>query len=316
MSVLKYLEEALIKEMIVIGGIKPLDDKYVLAFDKWVWVFDEKDPKRFDYMKDIVDKLNLDDKKKNRLTKDEPDIYDFITNIQEDVGDILAGQVQKKNLYLYDYGSFKQDPKSSILVKKVVSQLGLNSASYMEDIDGNETKISKNKMKAEIPDIAFHGTSSRFLHSIMSKGLRANEEDSNYASVDVYHPDLIFFATRIGEALHHATHTSEVKGGIPIILEFQIPDKDQIIGDYDVEIQTGKETNYSHVQKSSQTSYKKDPFKLSKEYGVYGYKSNIKPIFIKYVYISTKGTEETNNIKDFKKMKPTAALKYIEMMDY
>lgn len=310
--------EFYLNEMLIVGT--PGDEKYVIAFDKWIYVL-ENEPNEEVFL-DILKKLGLDERDEfDNLVKnfDFEDTYQFITDVEENLGDVLIGQINGKNLYLYDYGSFKADPKSSILIKKVVQQLKLNSASYIEDIDATETKITKKKMKAEIPDIAYHGTSSKYLSAILSKGLMAGEAGSNYAKQGIYHPDLVFFATRIGESMGHATTTSSQKGGVAIIIEFQIPDKDQIIADYDVEKMTKKDTYYTNTGergKYQAQAYKQDPDKLSKHFGVYGYKKRIPASFIKAVWVATKPSDELYNIKDFKKMKPKTALKQIEMSYY
>lgn len=306
--------EHYLNEMLVIGS-KPKDQDYVIAFDKWIWVMNDETSNRIDIFKDIGQKIGMDEEKIEKLTRND-DIYDFITNVQEDFGDVLAAQISGKNLHLYDYGSFKADPKSSILVKKVVQQLKLNSATYIEDIDSTETKVLKKKMTAQIPDIGYHGTSSKYLSSIISKGLKAGESMTNYANQGIEHPDIVFFATRIGEAMHHATHTADEKGGVAVIIEFQIPDKDQIIADYDVEKMTNKDSYYGDTGQRSQytaKAYKQDPDKLSKHFGIYGYKQRIPASFIKNVWIATKPTKDLYNIKDFKKMKPKTALKMIDM---
>jgi len=292
-------------EMLVIG--EPKDNGYVVAFDKWIWALNRTEEQH----KDITDKLGID-------LDSGMDDYDFITNIQEKISDILAGQIHGKTLYLYDYGSFKADPKSSVLVKKVVRQLNLNSVKYIEDVDSTETKVTKKKIVGEISDIAYHGTSSKYLQAIISKGLKSGESDSNYAKIGVHHSDLVFFATRIGEAMHHAIHAVQQKKGIAIILEFTIPDKDQIIADFDVEKMTDKDIYYGDTGergKYTSKSYQQNPDKLSKHFGVYGYKGRIPSSFIKYIYVATKPNDEMYNINDFKKMKPKAAIKYVNFME-
>jgi hypothetical protein len=295
-------------EMLVIG--QPKNEKYIIAFDKWIYVLDDE-PNQEVFL-EILNKLGLKETDKFDLE----DTYSFITNIQEYVGDVLIGQIQKKNLYLYDYGTFKSDPKSSVLVKKVVNQLKLNSATYIEDTDSTETKVSKKKMTMQVPDIAYHGTTMKYLSSILSKGLKASESDTNYEKQGIYHDDLIFFATRIGEAMHHALHTASEKGGVPIIIELTIPDKDQIIADYDVEKMSNKDLYYGDTgerEKFQSKSYQQDPNKLSKHFGVYGYKQRIPASFIKAVWVAQKPVDELYSIKDFKKMKPKTVLKYYHL---
>ena len=295
--------------MIVIG--KPQDRKNVVAFDKWIWILDD-DSK--EYMKDIAKKLKMD------MDYEFEDVYDFIQSVGEKFPDILIGQIFKKDLYIQTYGDFVADPKSSVLVKKVVKQLKLNSASYVEDFTDTQTKVSKRKMTKQIPDIAYHGTTSKYLPGILSKGLKAGESGSNYARQGIYHPDLVFFATRIGEAMHHALTTARQERGTSIIIEFSIPDKDQIISDFDVEKMTNKDFYYGNTGErpifQSTLSYKQDPDKLSKHFGVYGYKQRIPASFIKNVWVATKPNDEIYNIKDFKKMKPKTAMKQIGMGYY
>ena len=310
---MKFKDFYLMTEMFVVGP-KPKDQDYVIAFDKWIWILNDEMPDKDEVIKKVVktlqDDLGLQDDEVEDLISD--DVYDFITNIQEHYGDVLVGQINGKTLHLYDYGSFKLDPKSSVLVKKVVNQLKLSSASYVEDFDSTETKVTKKKMKGIISDVAYHGTTSEYLESIMSIGLRADDEKSNYKEQGITHDELVFFSSRIGEAMHHAIHTASKVGGIPIILEFDIPDKDLIIADYDVEKMTGTDRHYTGVGKDIEPkTYIDDPDKLSKSFGVYGYKGNIKPVFIKRVYVSTKG-QDVYSITEFKKMKPKTALKNIE----
>ena len=302
-----------LNEMIVVGN--PQDQKYIVAANKWIWIL-EDEPNEEVFL-DILKKLGLDERDEfdNLVNNfDFEDTYTFITNLQEQFGDILVGQIQGKTLYLYNYGSFKSDPKSSILVKKVISQLKLNSAKYTEDIDSTETKVPKKKMTGNIPDIGYHGTSSTYLNAILSKGLKAGEAGSNYAKQGIYHEDIIFFVTRIGEAMHHSITTAEQKRGIPIILEFNIPDKDQIIADYDVEKMSNKDIYYGDTGergKYQSKAYQQDLDKLSKHFGVYGYKQRIPASFIKYVWVATKPAEDLYSIKDFKKMKSKTALRML-----
>lgn len=289
----KDFYEAVISEMII-QGRPPEDKDYVIAFDKWIWALDEDDLDE-EVMQDIADKAGLDKE------PDTSDVYSFITSLQEEKDDILAGQITGDNLYLYDYGSFKLDPKSSILVKKVVKQLGLDSASYIEDVDSTETTVSKEEMKGKMPDVAYHGTSTRYLDSILRKGLRPSEADSNYAKQGIHHPDLIFFSTRIGEAMHHAQHTALEKGGEPIILAFKVKDKDQVIPDYDVETLTGKSSFYDfHNPESSSfgKAYNKKGGSLSREFGVYGYKGKILPMHFTTAWIANKPAEDVYNIEN------------------
>jgi len=301
-------------EMLVVG--QPANEKYVVAFDKFIWIFDN-DMINLEYVENITDRLGLS----NREIDASDDAYTLIQSIQEKRPDVLIGQIQKKSLYLYDNGgSFKTDPKSSVLVKKVVNQLKLTSV-ISDDDDNVSNKLTKKNIRGEIPNIGYHGTSSQYLSSILSVGLKSGESGSNYASAGVIHDDLVFFATRIYEAMGHALHTTRIKNksrihSYPIIIEFVIPDKDQIIPDYDLEKMTTKDIYYGNTGKRSEwgeKAYQDDPHKLSKHFGIYGYRKRIPAAFIKNVWVSFKELDEIYSMQDFKKMKPKTALK---MLDY
>jgi hypothetical protein len=311
-----------LNEMIVIG--KPVKRTLVVAFDKWIWLID-MDLTPADNEKiflDIIKKLGIDqrDEHDNFIKNfDFEDTGNFISSIQEYKSDILVGTIYGKDLQLQDFGMFPLDPKSSVLVKKVVNQLGLKSATYPDDVDSTERTITKKKMTGQTGPTGYHGTATKYLRSILSKGLRPMQAGSNYQKQGIEHQDLIFFSTRLGEAMHHAVHTAVGTKSLPVIIEFAIPDKDLVVADYDVEKMTGKDIHYRETGPASKggTTYKTDPDKVSREVGVYGYHGNVNPIFIKYIYVSLKDDADVYNIeKDFKKMKPKAALRYMEMMDY
>ena len=301
----------LLNEMLVVNPIS--SPEYVLAFDKWIYLFGKETNKKL--FLDIIKKIpSIEDWDKY---EDIQDNYDFLTVLKEEVPDVLVGYINGKNLNLLSIGSFTPDPRSSPLIQKVLKQLKLNSVSYTEDLESTETKVTKKKTTSTIPDIAYHGTSSIYLNSILSKGLMAGESDSNYAKQGIYHPDLVFFSTRIGEALHHSLATAQQKKGVPVILEFKIPDKDQIIADFDLEKLTGKDIYYGNVQGNSSrmSSYQKDPNKLSKHFGIYGYKKRIPSSFISAVWIP-KDLNSVNPSLELVDFVKTSINKIKKMMDY
>lgn len=309
-------KEFYLNEMMVVGK-KPQDGDYIIAFDKWIWAIndDMNINEQTRIIKQIIEQLknDLGDEKTQDLDRLlDSDAYDFVSELEEEISDVLVGLIEKRTLHLLNrYNQF--DPKSSPLVKKVVNQLKLRTASYEEDMDSTQKRISKNKMIGKIPDIGYHGTTTDYLERIMAIGLRPRESESNYKKRGIYHDDLVFFSTRIGEAMHHAVHTANVVGGVPVILEFTIPDKDLIIADYDIEKLTGSDRHYTGMGEPNKNSisYNKDPDKLSRQFGIYGYKGNIKPVFIKKVYVSKEGKNVYNIESDFQKMNPKTALKYL-----
>ena len=202
--------------------------------------------------------------------------------------DILIGSLSGKDLYLHT-GTLAMDPKSSILVKKVTKELGLNSV-YMSEVESDdEDKTSKYQMRGRVLDTAYHGTTTEYLGSILRVGIAPSREKSNYSRID--HPDVIFFSSRFGEAKHHANHTANKVGGDPVNLEFKIPNKDLIIPDYDVNVKSEDTGFYNYIpddvrEKSSQNSEMEgSSTSLSREFGIYGYKGRIPASFISSYYI-------------------------------
>lgn len=305
-------KEYYLNEMLVIGN-KPKENDHIIAFDKWIWILSEEDQELQTKMEDIVDKLSAVESGDIEYIKNNigDDIWSFLQAVIENFGDVLVGQVNGKNLYLHK-GQFQLDPKSSVLIKKVVTQLKLSKASYMDDAESTTVNVTKKKITGNIPSIAYHGTSSNYFDKIMRTGLRASQADSNYEKQGIVHYDLVFFSTRFGEAMDHGIYTANLKGGRSIVLELEIPNKNLVIPDYDVEKLTGTDQYYSDIYgKANGTSYKKDPFKLSKEFGIYGYKGRIPASFIKKVYVAMED-KDYYEVKDFKKMNPKQLQRLID----
>lgn len=310
---MRFEEHYYLQEMIVSG--KPEEGSYIVAFNKWIWVLDEETPDK-NIIKDIISKIP-EDIDTEYVEDETEDTYDFITSLSESVEDILIGRLTDNELYIEARGSFTLDPKSSILVKKVVKQLGIDSVSYMEDLESTETSVHKTDIKGKIPSTVYHGTSSNYLISISKIGLHPSKSESNYLDQGIAHHDKIFFSTRIGEAMHHATHTAHKQGGVPIILEMKIPDKAKIVADYDVEDMTGKNEFYNYHYRGERKVSQDKPMSLSKEFGVYGYKGNIKPRFIDSVYVSTKGEDaEVYSIDEFVELDMKEALEELFPEEY
>lgn len=299
----------LLNEMIVSGSLT--DFSHLLAYGKWIYLFEETNNNEETRQKILTDlKLNPE------IFSNIKDIQDFLAEIVDRVSDVVVGTIRNKKLTVFNAG-IKVDPKSSTLIKKIVQTLKLKSVDYWEDVESTETTVPKKKILGNIPDIVYHGTSSIYLLSILRKGLVAGEAESNYAKQGIIHPELIFFASRIGEAVHHAETTFRQKGGIPVILELKIPDKDQIIADYDIEKMTQNNQYYKNIDSPSRLkysqSYQQNPDKLSKHFGIYGYKKRIPASFIHSVWLGSPEPESGfYELVDFKKFKPQRVLKMLE----
>jgi hypothetical protein len=240
---------------------------------------------------------------------------DEIRQLVYDAGreDILTGWLKDSSLTLNNGGTFKLDPKSSLLVKKVANALRVKKVIYQDDMEGNSpVSIPRKKLTAQVADIGFHGTSIKYLEDILKVGLVPMGHQSNYKRQGVYHYDKIFFATRFGEASQHAIHTSTQTKSLPIVLEFMIHNKDLVISDYDVDMSSGA-TTYDEPSTTKHTKYgNANSFAMSKEFGVYGYIGKILPQHIKYVYILFKEDSWDAPIKDYKKLSPLKLKKFLD----
>lgn len=289
-------KEFYLNEMFVIG--KPVNNAIIVAFDKWIWILQE-DGDLQNKIDDIISKLP-----NGSMFEGNKQLSTFISTLSFHYKDVLVGQIQGKSLKIINGFDTKLDPKSSNIVKKVIDQLGLTSVNYTKDRYNKSSYIQKDEIKNIIPDIAYHGTTTKYLDNILKFGIRPNESKTNYKGVQ--HENLIFFSTRIEEAMSHAVNASDKKGGYPVIIEFRISDKDLIIADFDAESDTGnnkyypqfKKTDYSLVRNKRMID---DPLKFSKEIGVYGYKGNIKPNNFIYLYIND-DPDIGNDLKKYKKI--------------
>lgn len=263
----KYLNE-----LFVHGS--PEEGSYIVAFRENIWAFS-------DFSEELEEPYEIEGQ--------EFFSYNEVIDELEERSDILFGSIQNDYLFIESRSSFKFDPKSSILVKKVVKQLNLKGATYSDSLEDDEIDVEKEKIKGKIPEKVYHGTSTKYVYNIMKMGLRPGVSKTNYESIE--HPEAIFFATRFGEAWEHAYHTSKKVGGEPVVLEMSIPEKDKIISDYDVDVGAENKTfNYidrdlRDKQRDMRYNMKGKSISLSQEFGIYGYRGRVPGKFIDTFYL-------------------------------
>lgn len=301
-------------ELLVHGD--PKHNTNVIAYRQHLWVLPEEIPREtaneiaaFLFPKQYEDQLAFDDG-----TPPEVGVHDVTSLVNDaDRSDILVGWLRNGELVLQSGGGFKLDPKSSLLVKKVADTLKVKKVTYQDDMEGNSNvSVPRKKLTAQVADIAYHGTAIKYLEEILKVGLEPRGHQSNYERQGIYHDDKIFFATRFGEASHHATHTGSLTKSLPIVLEFTIPDKNLVISDYDVDM-SGGATTYDAPKNRPQTKYGSDKsFALSKEFGVYGYQGKILPQHIRYIYIMFNEEAYDPGIKDYKKFSPKKLRQFLD----
>jgi len=315
---LKFLLEDIVKELRVSGDLDGA--QWLVAYKDKVWLFPDED---LGYARGAIE---------HALHQQELETIDNVVQVAEEDPGVIVGRLQNKILYIYGQSNFAPDPRTSIALKKIVSQLKLKGVEKSTGDDSSEL-IKKSKIKGTLPDTVYHGTSSKYLRKILSTGLRAAESGTNYPNA-ISHSDLVFFTSRPDEAKYHAVHTVDHLAGrtnvrrqfsspmtIPVILEMSIPDKDKVVPDFDVSALSSDEkplspSGYKALQKE------KIPRQQSQETGIFGYRGRIPASFIKYVYVpkdwmSIAGTDKIHylEMKDFKKMRPQAALKYIDKLE-
>lgn len=285
---LHLLIESLLLEMRV---VKISDGGGIIAYGDKIWIFDEDTDWTLEQFADLVRTAKIDitqlyRSKDGNIEAAFEQFQDSTSNFIEDLErhDIFIGSMSNGILYQDFRHDMAFDPKSSVLIKKVAAQLGLDASVLQSDMSGNEELVDKSNMKG-VPHIetAYHGTTTNYIDSIMKIGLRprnVTKSKTNYSNIE--HGDAIFFTTKIGKAMYHAQNASH-RGGLPLIISFSIPDQSKIIPDYDIDINSGGKT-YAHIEKyTGRTSVRKmagDPAKLSREFGNYGYRGSIPPKFI------------------------------------
>jgi len=225
---LRIVENKIISEMFVKGHE---DGDNIIAYKENIWKL------RIDIEED--DPVHQEIAQALRLEGEWNDIWD-LKELVEDAGrtDILVGEFneQDRQLSLQRVGSFHLDPKSSVLVKKVVKTIGAQSVVYAPNDEGEEY-TSKYNIKGKVADIMYHGTTSNYLPGLLRLGLVPGKKETNYEGIS--HPSAVFFTSRFDEAQHHATHTAKKVGGDPVILELKVPDPALLIPDYDVDMGAG-----------------------------------------------------------------------------
>jgi hypothetical protein len=279
------------------------DDKYVIAFNKDLFVFQEDDIHEvimnvLQHIRMYFPEYRADISLVNK-TLDVHQIFDILLN---SIKDIVCAKISNDTLIAY---KGKIDHRNSLLTYKIMKQFDLQYV-YDEDVFYEEELIEPSILE-RFPSIGFHGTSSTYLTSILRTGLNQTDDKKNWPFVTVEEiKGKIYFTTHSITALFHANRTTKeiVKTGVPVIIEFEIPDKNRIEPDRDVIRYTGIEKENGIAKRSA---FSKKPLSLSKEIGIYAYRGKIPPSFIKAVWIPTE-SKTRYEVKDFIRKNPKEAV--------
>lgn len=268
-----------ITEMIVHGTIS--NNKFVIAFQKDIFIFNDDDlydelPTILQQLKEYLPEYRID----ISLTNDTLDIYEVFEILVDRVNDIVCAKLTNDTLIVY---KGKIDNRNSLLIYKIVHQFKITYV-YDEDVFYDETLIEPTILD-RFPNVGFHGTSSTYLTSILRSVLNQSGTNKNWNFVLVKEIEgRIYFTTKSITALFHANRTTDkiVKSGVPIIIEFVIPDKNRIVPDRDVIKYTGITKG---TESAKRTSISQKPLSLSKELGIYAYDERVPASFIQAIWI-------------------------------
>lgn len=286
-----FKEFMLLNEMIKIGFEK--DDSYVIAFNKWIYILDPTEDnknKLLDILKFFINTIpefetNFNEyyeifKKEygNKLTIEL--VFGAIRNF---VRDAFIGIISDDILIVQNY--IANDPEGSRLMMKVDDELELKGIKIIKDKFEYEL-IKKNNIKNTLPTIGFHGSSSEDIENILRIGLRPQHTSS--WGLDA--KGCIFFSTRMTQPIYHANrkYTLSNYKYLPIVYEFIIPDSDKLMPDFDMERLTGKHNFFDLpelMKEPTRLTMNTNALKLSREFGIYGYRGNINPKHITHVWI-------------------------------
>ena len=283
---LRIVENKIISEMFVKGDP---NGEYIVAYRENIWRMGTYPSD--EVREDINNSVGIKEEWEQYA-----DLMDELTDTER--MDVLVGSLLEggKTLHIEQIGSFKLDPKSSILVKKVVKELGARKVVYPVDYNwGDEEEVPFYRTQGKVADVMYHGTTSNYLENILKFGLVPGKSKTNYEGIS--HPNAVFFSSRMEEAQHHAVHTASKVGGDPIIVNLKVPDPDLLIPDYDVDMGAGDTTGcfdyICHTLRSRQAgNLDTDSFSLSREVGVYGYKGRV-PASAIFAYDILMNAEET-----------------------
>ena len=266
--------------------------------------------------------LNLEE----HLDLDDADAHSLQDAVKEHKPEVLTGYVDGDQLVMTSQSDYRHG-RGSRLLRSLLREMGLSGA-RMDDYGETSEEIPVGEVTGSLPDTLLHGTTSEHMLGILRKGLTADETRSNYelgrtSEGAIRHPDTVFLTESPGKAEYHAVNavhqlgvrrspgqrveygSPRAKAGFPVIVEFSVPDKAKLVPDYDVDMwsdvgEGSFEQTENQRQKRRETGRdprtQEDPFKLSRKFGIFGYRGRIPASFIRSIMIFT-GEEESEGFQ-------------------
>lgn len=237
------------------------------------------------------------------------DFFEFMSRMSELAPDVMVGRIslKYKTMTLDSRQSFS--PSSSLLLKKLVKQLGIKKVyANVLKYDGEEQDVeySRKKILGDVPAIVYHGTTSKYMEDILVNGLRPGQAQGNWINRGVRNDNEIFFAADLNTSEFYAHYAKQQKGGIPIVFEMGIPDKDLLKPDFDADTASTKKQYYKHNPSLGIAKTDMKPMTVSREQGKWGYSGRIPATFIRWVYMFRE------HDKKWIKLKPTTVKKIMD----
>lgn len=214
----------ILNEMLVRTNNHLTTSNIILAHGANIWIFDINEVIPKDTIKEITKETGL-----SKFTN----THQLIEKA-EDRPDLLTAYYNNGVLYV-DGMKASHHATSSVLLKKLADFLHVDSVNQTNyDYEGNKigTEYSLPEMIGDIPNIAYHGTSLKFIAEILKTGIRPSD-NSNWKNVGKFH-DFIFLTADINIARFHANNTISKYNEPGVIIAAKIPDRNKIAIDYDV----------------------------------------------------------------------------------
>ncbi len=273
------------------------DTKFILAFRENLFIMD-KNNENIKKVRIALSKHPAIGRRKFTGDKEkdaEQDSFDFLYRAAETAPDILVGEWYPSEKRLVVWDAHGIIPLTSLQVKKVAKQLGVESVTYRYgDYTGSDDDASRNipakKLIGAAPKIMYHGTSTKELKNLLKYGLDPGRGRSRFGKWGIFHPEHIFMAATLEAALFYADNAvgiekSEKSGwdSFPIIIEFEVPDPDLLVPDFDADVTSGAKPYYKHKQEPPTKTAMK-AMGVSRETGKWGYKGRIPSSFFRWIY--------------------------------
>jgi len=254
-----------------------------------------------------------------KLDPEDADAWSLMDAIGEKLPEVLVGTIGSDGyLWLRQQGDYRHG-RGSRLLRSVLRELGLSGAKAT-DLEGDPAEeIPAREVTGRLPDSLLHGTCSMHMPGILRKGLTAGETRSNYEMHDIRHDDTVFLTESPVKAAYHADNACRQEGirrgrpnrmhgsglrqptvGFPVIVRFAVPDKSKLVPDYDID--TWSDVGEGSYEKTEifrdlrrtrgwEPRSQEDPFKLSRKFGIFGYRGRIPAAFIKSFMIRPSSEE-------------------------